>query len=185
MPSNSDRKATIQAAARRLFAGHGYEATSMRAIAEAADVSVGLAYNYFENKEDLLRSIVQTGIGQIQSSFDALDGPAPPADRLARFVHASLDTVRTHRELWQVLYQLRQQPAAQATVQQQINAVTEAIFVRLTALMRDLESSFPEADARLLFASIDGAAQHYVRDPGTYPIEAVADRIVERFRFHP
>jgi AcrR family transcriptional regulator len=185
MSSFSGRKASIQTAARHLFAGHGYEATSMRAIAEEADVSVGLAYNYFDSKADLLRAIVQTGIAQIQDTFDALDGPAAPETRLERFVHASLDTVRANRELWQVLYRLRQQPAAQASIQSQIDAITEVIFVRLTALMTELGSSAPEADARLLFAAIDGTAQHVVRDPSTYPLDAVADRLVERFRRQP
>ena len=185
MPSTSKRKASIQSAARRLFAGHGYEATSMRAIAEEAEVSVGLVYNYFDGKADLLRAIVQTGIAQIQDTFDALDGPASPAERLERFVHASLDTVRAHRELWQVLYRLRQQPAAQAPIQSHIDAITEAIFVRLTALMTELGSPAPEADARLLFAAIDGAAQHVVRDPSTYPLDAVGDRLVARFRPQP
>jgi AcrR family transcriptional regulator len=182
MSSFSGRKASIQTAARHLFAGHGYEATSMRAIAEEADVSVGLAYNYFDSKADLLRAIVQTGIAQIQDTFDALDGPASPAERLERFVHASLDTVRANRELWQVLYRLRQQPAAQAAVQTEIDAITEVIFARLTMLMTELDSPAPEADARLLFAGIDGAAQHFVRDPASYPLDDVADRLVERFR---
>lgn len=153
----------------------------MRAIAEAAEVSVGLAYNYFDGKEDLLRTIVQAGIGQVQSTFEALDGPAPPRRRLGAFVRTSLDTVRTHRELWQVLYRLRQQPDAMTDVQQQVDAVMETIFVRLTALMGELDSESPEADARLLFAAIDGAAQHYVHDPTIYPLAAVAERLVERF----
>ena len=157
----------------------------MRAIAEEAGVSVGLAYNYFDGKADLLRVIVQTGIAQIQETFDALDGPAAPETRLEHFVHASLDTVQAHRELWQVLYRLRQQPAAQAPIQSQIDAITEAIFVRLTALMTELGSPAPEADSRLLFAAIDGTAQHVVRDPSTYPLDAVADRLVERFRRQP
>lgn len=153
----------------------------MRAIAEAAEVSVGLAYNYFDGKEDLLRTIVQAGIRQVQSTFEALDRPAPPGRRLEAFVRTSLDTVRAHRDLWQVLYGLRQQPDAMTDVQQQVDAIMETIFVRLTALMEALDSESPEADARLLFAAIDGAAQHYVHDPTIYPLEAVAERLVERF----
>lgn len=182
MSASPDRKARIQAAARELFAGRGVEATSMRAIAQAADVSVGLAYNYFDGKADLLRAIVQAGIRQIQGTFDALDDPAPPEQRLGAFVRTSLATVRDHQALWQVLYRLRQQPEAMTDVQEQVDAIMETILVRLTALMTALGSDAPEADARLLFAAIDGAAQHYVRDPATYPLSSVADRLVDRFR---
>jgi AcrR family transcriptional regulator len=182
MPTSSARKRDLESAARQLFARHGYESTSMRAVAEAAGVSVGLAYNYFGGKEDLLRSVVETGIEQIRAALDRLDGPVPPEQRLRAFVHGSLDTVRSHRALWQVLYQLRQKPGALAATQDKIDAVTAAIHERLTALFEQLGSEVPTTDARLLFASIDGAAQHYARAPDDYPLDAVADRLIQRFQ---
>jgi DNA-binding transcriptional regulator YbjK len=48
------RSAIIDAAL-RLFRQHGYEATTMRAIASEAGVSVGNAYYYFASKQHLIR----------------------------------------------------------------------------------------------------------------------------------
>jgi AcrR family transcriptional regulator len=181
MPT-TDREERILHAARTLFARRGYSATSMRAIAETAEVSLGLAYNYFGGKEALLHAVVDAGVEQVRASLAALDdSEAPPAVCLQQFVTASLDAVRTHRETWRVLYGLRHHPGALDPRRADIDGLLADIHERLTALFDALGSAQPAADARLLFATIDGAAQHYVRDPDAYPLARVEARIVERF----
>lgn len=44
----------------RLFREHGYEKTTMRAIAAAADVSTGSAYYYFASKDDLVHELYRS-----------------------------------------------------------------------------------------------------------------------------
>lgn len=46
----------IAEAALRLFREHGYEATTMRAIAKEAGVATGNAYYYFGSKEELIHA---------------------------------------------------------------------------------------------------------------------------------
>jgi AcrR family transcriptional regulator len=45
--------------AQRLFREHGYAATSLDQIAEAADVTKGAIYGHFSSKEDLLLSAIE------------------------------------------------------------------------------------------------------------------------------
>jgi AcrR family transcriptional regulator len=52
------RREQILEAAARLFAEKGFHRTTTREIADAADVSEGTLYNYFESKEALLIGIV-------------------------------------------------------------------------------------------------------------------------------
>ena len=54
-----DRRAEIVREAERLFVEHGYSATRMADIAEAAGVTKGLLYWYFENKQALLAEIIR------------------------------------------------------------------------------------------------------------------------------
>lgn len=54
-----ETRAKIVAAATRLFAEGGFEATTMGAIAKAADVGVGTLYNYFRAKERVLLGVFE------------------------------------------------------------------------------------------------------------------------------
>ena len=65
-----------------LFATKGYHRTTTKEIAEAADVSEGTLYNYFESKNDLLFGIV----GQLAKSQEEEDWPtASPSSDLRQF----------------------------------------------------------------------------------------------------
>lgn len=52
------RRRQILAAATNLMQQSGFHAMSMQSVADEARVSVGLIYQYFGNKEDLLSGVV-------------------------------------------------------------------------------------------------------------------------------
>lgn len=93
------RRQQILTAALDLFGTKGFHRTTTQDLAERADVSVGLIYQYFKDKEDLLAA----AISQI---FDAYLHEIPLAvkgapDPLARFraaVHAYCRVIDEHRE---------------------------------------------------------------------------------------
>jgi AcrR family transcriptional regulator len=69
--------ASIQAHALRLFAEHGYDATTVPQIAEAADVSESTFFRYFPTKEDVVL------LDDLDSVFvDSLRGQAPELSSL-------------------------------------------------------------------------------------------------------
>jgi AcrR family transcriptional regulator len=69
------RRQIIEAAA-NVFAEKGFHRTTTKEIAEAAGVSEGTIYNYFQSKEDLLLGMVNTLVTEsIQSILDH-----PPSD---------------------------------------------------------------------------------------------------------
>lgn len=53
-----DKRQQILDVAKELFATKGYSATGIREIAEKAGLSLGNFYNYFKNKEDLFKSLL-------------------------------------------------------------------------------------------------------------------------------
>lgn len=72
----SARLDQILDAAARLFAEKGFHRTTTRQIAEAAEVSEGTLYNYFENKNDLLFGILSR-LANLRSFEAQLDRPEP------------------------------------------------------------------------------------------------------------
>ena len=78
----------IRPSAIDLFFEHGYEATSLRAIAGEVGIQVGSLYNHLTSKESLLYSIMSTIMEDLLREFDARlesgrptasSGSAPPS----------------------------------------------------------------------------------------------------------
>ncbi|RYB93595.1 TetR/AcrR family transcriptional regulator [Nocardioides oleivorans] len=91
-------RAAIVGAALDLFKAGGYDATTMRAIADQAGVSLGSAYYYFAGKEEL----VQAFYDQLQTAHAAAAGSAYDstefAERLRRVMESFLDVAEPFHE---------------------------------------------------------------------------------------
>jgi AcrR family transcriptional regulator len=55
----TETRARLLAAARKLFAAQGFEATTIRDIAGDADTALGSFYNYFRTKEEVLAALME------------------------------------------------------------------------------------------------------------------------------
>jgi AcrR family transcriptional regulator len=55
----------ILATARRMFAELGYERTTIRAVATAADVDAGLVMHYFGSKDELFAQAAEVTVGEL------------------------------------------------------------------------------------------------------------------------
>jgi len=72
------RRADILGAARDLFNRRGYSATSMEAIAEAAEVGIATVYNYFGSKGRLLADILRPDFDLLYEQGEVLLTQPPP-----------------------------------------------------------------------------------------------------------
>lgn len=80
-------QAALRAAALRLIARHGYEAVSIRRLADAVGVQAAALYRYFPTKEDLLFTLMREHMDALIESRDALDdATGDPRLQLAAFV---------------------------------------------------------------------------------------------------
>src|SRR5688500_6279082 len=78
-----DRKAEIVREAERLFLDRGFSQTRMSDIADAAGVTKGLLYWYFENKQALLGEIIRDMRARLRTAqADAVAAGEDPLDRL-------------------------------------------------------------------------------------------------------
>ncbi|GAA2619115.1 TetR family transcriptional regulator [Actinomadura fulvescens] len=87
-------RALIVETALRLFRERGYEATTMRAIAKEAGVSVGNAYYYFGSKEELIQAYYDELQDEHLAACRAvLDAERDFAPRLLGVLKARVDTM--------------------------------------------------------------------------------------------
>ncbi|SCF22288.1 transcriptional regulator, TetR family [Micromonospora chaiyaphumensis] len=84
-PGNPDTREAILAAARAAFAERGFDATSIRAIATAAEVDPALVHHYFGTKEELFRAAMAMPIDPARLLPGVLaGGPEGVGERLVR-----------------------------------------------------------------------------------------------------
>jgi len=92
-------RALILDTALRLFEEHGYERTTMRAIAAEAGVSVGNAYYYFDSKEHLIRAFYDHNAERhVAASRPVLDSERDLARRLRGVLRAWADVNAPYHE---------------------------------------------------------------------------------------
>ena len=71
----------ITAAAEQLFAQEGFAATGMRAIAQAAKVSIGAIYHHFHGKDEILERIVREEMERRQRFLEGLRAQGWPLQK--------------------------------------------------------------------------------------------------------
>jgi len=92
-------RAAIVAAATKLFRTGGYDATTMRAVAQEAGVSVGNAYYYFGSKEHLVLAFYdEIFTAHLAGSERVLAGETRFVDRLAGVLDSWLDVAESSHE---------------------------------------------------------------------------------------
>jgi AcrR family transcriptional regulator len=90
--------ALIRKTAIEMFFERGFEATSLRNLADAVGIQVASLYNHISSKEDLLFDIMREVMVQLlELTEPSTDTSLPPAERLLTFMTASMEYHATHR----------------------------------------------------------------------------------------
>ena len=171
----------ILGAARETFARHGYDGASVRAIAETAGVAQGLMYNYFGSKDDLLRAVFREGARDVAEALAAPEDPQAPDIRLELFIRRSFWILADHLDFWKLSYLLRFDPRAAEVLGPDIHLWMVEVRGQLEAMLRANGHRDAASLAYILFAAIDGVAQHYALDPKNYALDEAVDALVRHF----
>lgn len=92
----------IEEAAWTLFRTRGYEATSTREIADAADIAAGTLFNYFPEKRSLLIHLMQRKIDEAASrAFESIE-PSTLEQELTQLFDALTQCYASERRLSRV-----------------------------------------------------------------------------------
>ncbi len=138
--NQAQRETSVEAlmqAALRLFVDNGFDQTSVDRIAEAAGLSKGAVYFYFDSKEALLHGLLDQGENVIVDRMvKTIAGAGPKAsDKIALFVNtqAELGVTDPDRVLLLILSSLEFHNKDGA-----INQRLRAIYARMYAILEDV-----------------------------------------------
>ncbi|WP_192820864.1 TetR/AcrR family transcriptional regulator [Rufibacter sp. LB8] len=173
---------TIQEAALKLFSEQGFDKTSIRQIAQEANISLGLLYNYFKSKEELLHALLVNGRKELQSPQDTPEGLSP-FQALEQFVRNTARQVETNPGFWRLQFGLKLQASVLPGLAQELKLEHQKTLRQVTQLLAAAGSTSPSAEAALLLATLDGILQHSLVDAG-FPLQDVLIRYLLQLKNH-
>lgn len=83
-----EQRERILAAAQKCFVEHGFHAASMASISEAAGMSPGLIYRYFESKNAIILAIIERQLEEKRASIAALRSETEFGPRIEELFHS-------------------------------------------------------------------------------------------------
>jgi AcrR family transcriptional regulator len=148
----------ILKAARKLFAKRGFTATTMQDIVEASGTSIGTVYFYFEDKTDLLRTLLEGALTAAWARGDEIMARTPAGPRkLAVMAYATTLGLLVHdRDLTRLIAGVE----THAPVQLRL---VELNTPRVRAALRESFPDRPTDQIELAVAAWAGTARYGVR----------------------
>jgi AcrR family transcriptional regulator len=109
-------RATILAAARDLGRSEGWDAVTMRALADRLEYSTNFAYRYFSSRDDILLGLIRNGFAELRNAVSrAVNAESEAVGRsrrrepaewaaVRRGSHAYLEFALAEPDLYQLMY---------------------------------------------------------------------------------
>ena len=169
--SKGDRtKERIVDAALQLFREHGYEATTMRMVAEAAGVSLGNAYYYFAGKDQLLAAFYrEVHEAHVAAARPRLATARTLHDRLLVVMLAKLEVIEPYHRFSALMFRSAADPesplnpfhpAGDGIRREGEQLFAEALAGSTTKVPKDLASELPN----LLWTYSMGVVLYWIHD---------------------
>ena len=162
-----DKRERILTAAERIFARRGFFAAKVSDVAKEAGVADGTIYLYFKSKDDLLISLFEQRMTQVNEALRKAIAGVPAKEQLRAFIRAYLQLVHDEPTAAEVLtIELRQS----SKFMKEYENPQFADFLRLLGGIiaaaqekGELESSIPaHVAARMIFGVLDELALAWV-----------------------
>ncbi len=152
----TETRERILEAAREMFVELGYEATTMRAIADRIEYTPTAIYHHFRNKEALLSELCGQDFRALASAFQRIGRIEDPAERLRRAGRTYVEFGLEHPMQYQLMFMTRKPPEVMTEIRS--TDPSEGAFAFLRETCADMIASgrlrpeYTDADELALMA---------------------------------
>lgn len=174
------RKQQILEVALGLFANVGYESTSISRIAKEAGISKGLLYNYFDSKEDLLKSLVFS-LNSIEEEYreDILDDD--PKTMLRNIFTSYFKILVEQKDQLKLISALTFQIDKFDFLQDMVSSKMTLYTQMFAGLLEQMGFENPKKESLLIGALLDGIAMQYLIIHDGYPLKTFENYLIEKY----
>jgi len=176
---NSKNK--IKETALMLFTRHGFDNTSIRMIASHANISIGLMYNYYKSKDNLLRSIFHQELYPVKSAFQKEETYLTTSHMLESVIKKHFKIVRKNLRFWRLYYCFRMQPVVLQTLDIDASGLPGFVYQELDRYFNASQVKDPGIETSILYSIIDGITLHFVLAPNRYPLKEALKALLKQY----
>lgn len=176
-----DRKQAIMDTALEEFASHGYENTSISMLAKKANVSKGLMYNYFESKEELLTTIMESGIDDMLPLIDPNHDGVLSKEEFIFLIDESFRLMKEKINFYKLYFSLMMQPSVSKLFGAKLYEVGAPFIKLFVDYYEKKGSKNPMIEAIMIGAMLDGIGFNYAFNSELYPLNEVIELVKEKF----
>lgn len=154
-----DKRTHIIETAMDLFAGKGYEGTSIRDIAEKASVNLAMVSYYFGSKEKLFENIVEYKSSVTRGILDEIlkNNKLSAIEKIYAIIDSYVEKLFTHRSFHRLIYQeliLNQREELQNSIVN--NLAPNSVIIKRIIETGIKNGEFKKVDVELTLASLMG-----------------------------
>ena len=165
----------------KLFANHGYYDTSISMITKQAGISKGLIYNYFESKEQLLKSLVFEGLNEFHKSFDTNHDGILSNKEFEIYIDNYFRLLDKNREFWRLYFAIIIQPPVLRIVEKEMMEFGAPMVTILFNYFRDNNYEDPQAEMEFFSAVLSGIAIKYLNAPEYFHLDKLKKKILSLY----
>ncbi|MHC1682991.1 MAG: TetR/AcrR family transcriptional regulator [Clostridiaceae bacterium] len=163
-----------------LFITKGYHSTSISNIAKEAGVAVGLMYNYFSSKEELLSSIIDENFKQLFMSVTEAMGKDIEILDVKKMIDIIIATIIKQNQSWKLIISVTFQP----DISKHIKSKIENFYIHQKDIFLNyfISKGFskPEESAEVLISILHGAFLNYACTDNIEELQLIRRTVIER-----
>ena len=177
-----ERRADIRAAARSVIAEKGHENISLSEIAQRAGIVEGTLYRFFENKQEMLSTVVAEWYREVTENAPSVESIRGTWNKLRSLIARDLKIIKEHPELTRfILAEIRPDPTYTKTIFYKLNRRYADEIKNLCAEAIEKGEFRDDVSPNLLRDMVFGCIEHstwaYLRGAGDFPLDETADGI--------
>jgi len=148
----TEKQEKILNAALELFSKVGYNATSTSKVAKAAGVSEGLIFRHFENKEGLLKALMQKGEERMKSMIVDVVMETQPKEVIRKTLELPFKVNPDEYDFWKLQFKLKWE------MEHHYHDKMEPLRAALTNAFAKLNYEHPALEAQIVEYLLDATS---------------------------
>ncbi len=176
-----DKREQIMKVATTLFSERGFDKTPLSAVCEEANVSKGLIFHHFENKNDLLREIFKSTTKLIVEINQPKNSNQTVQEKLLELIESFFTQLETDKLFFQLNLNVMLQPSTRDILADLIKERSSFIFDSVKNMFDQIDSNNSLVKSYLFISELDGIALNYLGIFDEYPLEEIKKQLIMKY----